>query len=547
MSEPSTWTRTHWICAGLLGVGLALALMGPNLLQLGDGLPGYFNDDWANGIYLHHQVHDALTSGRFDLSDPAQFYPFGYNPIHTNGGNVLEMLVSGVARLVLPWPTWLGVAALLWIPLNLLAFVPLARRLWQSPHAIMAASAVWAIFPPCIDQMSAGRLTQVALVGLPLAVAGLLELAEIGSRTAIRLAVLGLVLSGVGYWFNALFVAMLVPLFLWHGARHRPWKSIATDLVVVGALALVLVAPLLIIVFWPRLSGEWMPGTHIDPTEMNIVFGDALKLVGGQAAGMVNWLPYVMMIGIGLTLWRGRRRALWGGLALFCVVCSLGPGQAIGDATYRMPYWWLWKAVPGLARMFHPERWMLLGGVFLTILATDGLARTRPRWTWVLPIAVFAQLWIRDVVPMKTWSPIVPDHWQALSEEADQGAIIVFPLHRSQMAGSHQWAHGRALYGGMVEDQPWAQPQAWREYAQNNELLKSLRALSYGKAGELAFGPTDIARLRKDGFTRVVYDRFSWSRMPRPVSYDPEPYLRRAFGAPLHHSQAGTVWALESP
>ena len=106
MSEPSTWTRTHWIYAGLLGVVLALALMGPNVALLGAELPGYFNDDWTNGIYLHHQVHEALVSGRFDLSDPSQFYPYGYNPIHTNGGNVLEMLVSGFWFSLVFWRPW---------------------------------------------------------------------------------------------------------------------------------------------------------------------------------------------------------------------------------------------------------------------------------------------------------------------------------------------------------------------------------------------------------------------------------------------------------
>ena len=106
MSEQTPWTRTHWAAAGLLGVVLCCAVMGPNIATLGMALPGYFNDDWANGIYLHHQVHDALVSGRFDLSDPQQFYPVGYNPVHSNGGNILEMLVSGVTRLLLPWPLW---------------------------------------------------------------------------------------------------------------------------------------------------------------------------------------------------------------------------------------------------------------------------------------------------------------------------------------------------------------------------------------------------------------------------------------------------------
>ena len=547
MSEESYWSRTHWAIAVALGLALALALMGPNVTQIGSALPGYFNDDWANGIYLHHQVHAALMSGRFDLSDPMQFHPIGYNPIHTNGGNILEMLVSGLSRMILPWPLWLSVGALLWIPLNVVAFIPLGRRLWNSPSVVLAGATLWAIFPPMLDQLAAGRLTQVALVGLPLAVAGLLDVAEKGTRSSIRLAAVGLALTGLGYWFNALFLGLLVPVFWWHGHRHREWKDLGVDLLTVGALSLAMVAPLLLVVFWPALTGGGMPGTHIDPTQMNVVFGDALKLTGGQVAGLSNWLPFGMMAGAALTLRHGQRRVLWGVLALLCVLFSLGPGQRIGDTTYLMPYWILWKGVPGLARMFHPDRWMLIGGLFLSIFAVEGLARKWPVSVWLLPLSVMIQLIVRDVAPLSTWSPDVPEHWQALAQETDQGALIVFPIHRSQLAGAYQWVHQRALYGGMVEDQPWAQPKDWKDYEQYSAFLRSLRSLSYGTEVEVDVRAEDIERLRKDGFSRVVLDRFSWSRMPWPIAYDPEIKLTKALGAPLYRTQEGVVWSLDIP
>jgi hypothetical protein len=535
------------VYAGLLGAALCVALMGPNITQLSDALPGYFNDDWANGIYLHHQVHAALMAGRLDLFDPLQFHPFGYNPIHSNGGNVLEMLLSGLTRIILPWPMWLGVAGLMWIPLNLLAFVPLARRLWKNPNAILAGSAVWALFPPVLAQLEAGRWTQVALVGVPITIAGLLDLVEKEDRAGIGLTAIGLALSGLGYWFNALFLGLLLPVFWWHGTRFRAAKSVAIDALAAGGLALALVSPFLVVIFWPALTGDGMPGTHIDPTEMNLVFGDALRVSGGQATGMANWLPYGLIVGVMLTVWKGKRRLLWFALAGLCVVFSMGPGQLIGDTVYRFPYWLLWKGVPGLARMFHPERWMLVGGVFLTIASVDGLARHRPRWTWLLPAVVLVQLSVRGLAPIGVWSPEVPDHWTSLSNEEDQGAIIVVPIHRSQLAGSHQWVHGRALYGGMVEDQPWAQPTEWRAYEQKSPLLRSLRSLSYGRETDVVMQLEDIDRLANDGFSRVVLDRFAWSKMPRTVHFDPEEALTQAFGAPIHRSEDGVVWSLGSP
>lgn len=547
MTENSSWDRRHWAYAALLGAALCVAVMGDNIRLLKDVVPGYFNDDWSNGIYLHHQVHAALMAGRLDLFDPLQFHPFGYNPIHTNGGNVLEMLVSGFTRLILPWPMWLGVAGLLWIPLNLLAFIPLARRLWTSPHAILAGAAVWTLFPPALAQFAAGRWTQVALIGVPITIAGLLDITEKDDRSGVGLTAIGLAVTGLGYWFNALFLGLLLPVFWWHGARFRDRKAVAVDLLAAGGLALALVTPFLVVIFWPALAGDGMPGTHIDPTEMNIVFGDALRLVGAQKAGLANWLPYGLIVGLLLTAWRGHRRALWLLLAGVCIVFSMGPGQPIGEHVVRMPYWFLWKGVPGLSRMFHPERWILIGGLFLTIASVDGLARHWPRWAWLLPIAVVAQLWIRGVTPLGTWRPEIPDHWQLISEESDRGAIIVVPLHRSQLVGAYQRSHGRALYGGMVEDQPWAHPKEWRVYEESSALLRSLRAISYGYDQDVVIEPADIQRLRKDGFSRVVWDGFSWTKRPHRVDFDPVSKLTSALGAPMYQSDGGVVWELRSP
>ena len=108
MQDPREYSVAAWIRVLLAGVAATAVLMVPTFAPLRDGLLGYYNDDWANGVYLHHQVHDALMAGRFDLSDPSQFFPFGYNPVHSNGGNILEMVVSGVFRLFAPWPLWLS-------------------------------------------------------------------------------------------------------------------------------------------------------------------------------------------------------------------------------------------------------------------------------------------------------------------------------------------------------------------------------------------------------------------------------------------------------
>lgn len=544
MKEQSQWSASHWGAAVAIGIALCAAVMGASWFWLGAQLPGYFNDDWSNGIYLHHQVHAALMDGRFDLSDPNQFFPFGYNPVHTNGGNVLEMLVSGLCRLVFAWPLWLSVAALAWIPLNLLAFVPLGRRLWHRPSTVLAASATWAIFPPVLEQIGAGRLTQAALVGVPLMFAGLLDVADPKRSCRGGLAAFGWVLVGLGYWYNAFFLGLLMPVAWWGLRTPGHGKALALALCRVGGLALLGVAPFLTVVFWPWLSGDGMPGSHIDPTQMSLVFPDALRLVGGQGRGMANWLPFSMGIGVLLFVRWGRRRALWGGLALLTVVFSMGPGQAIGGSVYPFPYWVLWKVVPGLAGMFHPDRWMLLAGLFLTVASVEGVVRKWPAAVWLIPLGVVVQLWVRGVAPLGTWAPTVPEHWMALANDPEPGAVIVVPMHQGQLASQFQRVHGRPLLGGMIEDQPWRHPAPWKSYVNGNDFLLSLKAISYGRDVPLVLDAESLSLLRNDGFTRIVYDHSSWMNSPRRTEHRPDEKLRAAFGPPLFESQTGAVWAL---
>ena len=546
MQDPMEYSVAAWIRVLLAGVAAAAVLMVPTFAPLRDGLLGYYNDDWANGIYLHHQVHDALLAGRFDLSDPNQFFPFGYNPVHSNGGNILEMLVSGVFRVFAPWPLWLSLAAAAWIPLNAMAFVPLGRRLWTRESTVVAAAITWALFPPALHQITAGRLTQVALVGLPLAIAGMLDLSERTDRKGIGLTAVGLALTGLGYWFNAMFVAILSPLFLLHAAG-RSRLRVLVDLVISGALALLIVSPLLLVVFWPALTGGQMPGTHIEPDMMPIAFPDALQLTGGQKPGLAGWLSWAVLIGmLASVTTRGPRWWLWVGLGATCVVFSLGPGQQIGEQTWRMPYWVVWRGVPGLARMFHPDRWMLVGGLFMAVLSVGGVAGIHRRLVWLIPVGVVAQLGLRGQIPLEAWTPSVPAHWAALAETEGEEAVIVLPLHAAQLAGQYQWVHGRPLWGGMVEDQPWTHPKAWTEYERGNAFLSGLRAMSYGRTSSIKLSEEDRTALIADGFGWVVVDETAWTTRGLRGKVDPVFALRSVLGEPVHASKDGKVWRLRA-
>ncbi|MEC8425600.1 MAG: hypothetical protein VX000_17560, partial [Myxococcota bacterium] len=360
------------LALGLVG---ALLAAGPGFAGLTEALPGYENDDSRNAVYLHHQVHEALMDGRLDLSDPHQFFPTGTPLLQLHGGNILEFIVSGIARSLLPWPLWLSVAALAWIPLNLMAFVPLGLRLWERRGPALAAATAWAMLPVLTGQIAAGRLTQVALIGLPIAVLGLLDVAERGGRRAWLLAGVGMALTGMGYWFHAQFLVLLTPFFAWRAVRTRGLRPASLDLGSAAVVTLLLVSPWMLAVAWPRVMGTWTPQPPMTAEFMSPVFADALQLSGSQPRGLQGWLPGVVAVGALLGLWRGHRRALWLSCALVCTIFALGPAQDIGGTRWLLPSFPLWRWVPGFDRMLHPDRWLEVGGLFFVLLAGEGLAR----------------------------------------------------------------------------------------------------------------------------------------------------------------------------
>ena len=534
------------LLALMLGSLLALVAVGAGPTGLAETLPGFENDDSRNAIYLHHQVHEALRSGRLDLSDPHQLFPTGTPLLQLHGGNVLEFLVSGAARALLPWPLWLSVAALAWIPLNLLAFLPLGLRLWGRRGPALAAAAAWAMMPVLMGQIAAGRLTQVALVGLPLAVLGLLDVAERGGRRAWVLAGVGMALTGIGYWFYAQFLLVLAPAFAAHAVRTRGPRAAAADLARAAALTGVLVSPWMLALAAPRLAGDWTPRPPMTAAFMSPVFADALQFVGPQPPGLQGWLPWALGAAALVGLWQGQRRGLWLTCALVCGLFALGPAQDIAGTRWILPSYPLWRWVPGFDRMLHPDRWLGVGGIFLVLLAGEGVGRLRGRaaWlAWALPIGVVGQQLLDGGLPLARWRPDVPAVWAAVADRPERGAIAVVPVLGAQRTCAWQHAHGRPLLGGMLENQAGALPPSQRAFIAASPLLVDLWAL--GRDTERLAMPwqVDLDALRAAGFDTIVLDRQAWASGP-PRRGDPERAIRGALGEPVASTADGAIWLL---
>jgi len=526
-----------------LGVLLWLPVMGGGLGQLQNRLPVRENDDTNGAIYLHHAFHDAMTHGRLSLRDPDQLLPAGYDRLRADGGNSVEMIVSGLLRLVLPWPSWLSFAHLIWIPLNLLAFVPLGLHLWGRLSPSLAAGAAWATLGPTLGQIEASRLTQVVLFALPLAVLGLLRVAEEGGRRAIVLAGLSVAMLGLSYWFYGLFLALLAPGFLVWGLLQRPRRDVTRDYALAAAVCLGVLSPVLLAIAWPGLTGGWAPGAILSSEWASPVFPDALQLQGEQARHVRGALPWVTVPGLLWSLWSGQRRALWATLTALCFVFALGPAQDLGEHRWLLPYYPLWRFVPGLDRMNHPERWLALGGLFLIVLAADAAARSRPWIVWLLPLGVLAQNQAEGVMPLPTWEFRAPELWQAVAK-GPPGGVITLPLGQASRACTFQHVHGRALLGGMVEGLPPLLPPEHVSFVEGNGLLTQLLSLSRGQDAAIDVRQGDLDALQAAGLSMVVVDGPSVQRARRLAGVDLKRRLTEVFGPPVVEGADGALWHL---
>ena len=265
--------------------------------------------------------------------------------------------------------------------------------------------------------------------------------------------------------------------------------------------------------------------------------------MGSQPIQLRGWLPLIFIPGALWTLHAGQRRGLWWILSILCVLFALGPGQLLGERIWRLPYYPLWQGVPFLDRLNHPSRWLGVGGLFLTLAALDGVARSHPRRSWAFPVLVLAQLWGLGNLPLGSWTWEVPQVWKEVSKR-EGGAVMVLPLLDAPLTARWQHTHKRPLLGGMVENKPWAWPPAFRSFVEENDFLMSLWATS--RSGRPPESPyqEDLDTLHQAGFDSIVLDAEAWQRGVRVPIANGISTFSSVLGKPIFVDSSGALWAL---
>jgi len=408
--------------------------------------------------------------------------------------------------LVAPLDGHLAYNLLVWLsfPLTGLAAFALARELGATPWAAAVSGLGLALVPARLGPLFGGQPAGFAAGLVPLTLWGL-DVALTRDRLAGGLVGGGALLSlatlepQYAYLVGGLLLAY-APVRL-AAAGRAPRAAPLVAFVLLGALG----AGWLLLLRQAFVVGSIAEaGRRLDevrlfspgPAALGTVATYGGAVLGGLAlVGLVRPAPWA----------DGGLRLLFGGILATGIVLGLGPTLP-GFPLYAL----LHRVVPLFAMIRNPEKFRILTGLGVVILAASGAdaLRERLRGPWARATAVIlASLVLVETPP---WHPIGVARfadspvYARLRREASK--VLYLPLWPGDSAWSSVYLY--AVTRTRVPTVNGYSPLVPRRYV--HDVAEPLQSLNVGD-----LGPLEIGRLRDLGVTHVVLDR---AVFPAPVS-----------------------------
>lgn len=443
----------------------------PVLGRFGTHIPGSEGDVWVH-LWTFHWVRDALLAGQSVYQTPALFYPQG-----------TELYSHNIA--------WLHIA--LWLPLQLifheataytLIFIStfafngwatywFAHTLWQKEKPAIVAGLIVAFWPYTLSHHNHPNLIFIAWV--PLAMWAVHQLFHHNRwRDALWLA-LFLALLGITRWQHLVIGGVMITLYAGWLLLEREWrvsKPILPKLLVSGVISLLLMAPLLAPVIQYQTSRHnpqdlltEAEGAQADllgymlPSRYHPLWGEAIFNIAYDNLGTSQVLtPFIGYTVLFLAIWGASKRwyvaKYWVGLTGVYLLLALGPTLIVnGQAILSLPY----QLIEGnllFALVRHPDRFNVLLGLPIAILAGYGIQQVRQTWVvWLL-----AGLILLEYSTYYETLPLYVPAWHTeLAEQPEPFAILDLPMHNrvyDEYYMYYQLMHGKPLVGGHVSRPP---------------------------------------------------------------------------------------------
>ncbi len=482
----------------------ALYLMSRVLPDFSTAIPGMgiaIVDAWQNTWNLWW-VRLALSQGRNPYFTDMLFAPDGM-PLYLHTLNITNALITMPVNLIAGPLAAYNTALIIGLVLTGFATYLLAMYIIGHRGIACAAGALFTFGPFHVAKLYDGHLSWVTVFWIPFYLLCLLHALDSGSRRWRILA--GVVLAGATFTsyyyalFSFLFTGLLLLIRLPAAVREGRWRSELVSLALIGMIAGILVAPLLLpaiqeyrtqpepLAIAPDSDPVWDRETFTYSADLvDLVFPSPFHPLWGEwanqqhAAMRYGWFwmiapGYGMLILAVIGVYTGGRRTRpWALMVALLWVLMLGPElRVLGVQTgIRMPFDLL-QYIPGMKLGHRPNHLAIYMLPLLAILAGFGMQTLLQRGrAGRIILGILGALIVIDIIPAP--APIMPiTSNPILAQLRNQpGAVLDLPnVQRNAPAMIHQMIHGRPIIGGYLprppeipyfpERAPWFR-QFWR-------------------------------------------------------------------------------------
>ncbi len=514
-------------------------------------LCNYIHPDCLGNHWLMVWVADQLLHGQSILHNDTYYWPVGDAPwLAGNGSEGFAFLPIYAA---LGWPLGSNVYLVGVLVLNGLAGWALARAAGASQTAALAACPTTTLSLYAMQELGAGRFSQVSICWLGFFLASWLRVLDQPSTLRALTSALMLALTSLFYWYYGLFGVLAGGVLLAaRGASIRlQWRS----LLVFSATYLVLVLPLLWVYlrYWANIPGtgeEQFPHPQAlgDSTWPGIPF----LVTGGRHSGRA--LPFTTVLLALFGLAHPRRRTAWG---LFGVALLFG-GLMAGALIPHGPYSWVYGLARPLRRFWWPYRHVAGLNYALTTLAALGADRlfSGRRGGKLIGVGVAlsipAQLQLQGAPWHAQFSHVIAPEPFYVKVQKLPGRRMIEPPLAPEVASSetpliYQLYHHKQLVNGHAEWVDRVRPDAWDTFVAGNSFLTEMQALERGKVeGPFTFRAADLQALLDQDVRVMVLNReyFPVAFSPLVSSYGS--IFESLFGLPVATGKRTRAWDMST-
>ena len=495
--------------------------------------------------WFYDFVDRALTSG----TDPGRtnllFFPWGKDIFDDTGTNVLDAALAIPFRRLFGPVVGYNVFVLgLTLLSGLAAWPLLGEATTDRPTRALGVLACIAS-PYVMGEIVEGRPTQ-SILALPTLFLGavLVTGRRPGWWPPVAAGVL-LAACGWQYWYYAFFGGMVA---LAHGLARavRPPPGSGGSVAILArhaamaAISLGLTAPYAARLARGGEDGDPVPG-FLDVDKWSWTATDTIT-VEGIRIGLVVWQPlrwragvYLVDEGTGaekflthlafapllflpvLAVWviRPGRVDRWPMLAMFAMIATLAAGPAIVVGSWvvpNVPYIELVQWLPFLRRLWWPARAFAFAAPLLALTLVAAAEAIGQRWG---PIGRATAIGVAGIgliiglpkTPLPMWDATIPAGYQCLAT-GPSGAVLELPYSWTQAHLYWQTAHGRPIFGGMVENNPVFTPVEQTEVREKNTWVKAVLASPMlGARDSEPWTAADRDALRDLGYRYVVFEK----------------------------------------